>query len=96
MLGISPEEGNSKLLRNVGFYQPVYMTPNPRTLSSLLNTVQMIFGFKLLTDNPKQKMVGKWLYLLPPTTSCTIITLSALDLLQMSPSHSHLNAFSDN
>jgi hypothetical protein len=33
----SPEDGDSTLLWNVGFYQPVHTAPKPRTISSILS-----------------------------------------------------------
>jgi hypothetical protein len=33
---VSPDVGDSMLIQNVGFYQPVHMAPEPRRTSSLL------------------------------------------------------------
>jgi hypothetical protein len=40
----SPEDEDSMLLRNVGFYQPVHTVPKPRTSSSSSSTVYLFYG----------------------------------------------------
>jgi hypothetical protein len=37
MMYIFPEDGDSTLLRNVGFYQPVHAAPKPRRTSTIVN-----------------------------------------------------------
>jgi hypothetical protein len=61
----SPEDGDSMLLRSVGFYQPVHTPPKPRRISSLTE-----FGFFVISIGIRFR-ISRY-FAIPPVLSVII------------------------